>query len=124
MFLTSSDGTADDFQTLAAAPTDHFHVLGLTPESCAPGVFGRCLAGIDLREDQEFAFPFLFAASVIMLPALRARDHTVRFSVYGLAPELKYWLGAPGVGTLFITCAPLACARIRAVVSVMPLPET
>ena len=35
-----------------------------------------------------------------------------------------YWLGAPGVGTLLATCAPLACARVNAAVRVMPVPET
>ena len=37
---------------------------------------------------------------------------------------LEYWLGAPGVGTLPATCAPLSCARVNAVVRVMPVPET
>ena len=37
---------------------------------------------------------------------------------------LEYLLGAPGVGTLLATCAPLACARVNAAVRVMPEPET
>src|ERR1035441_509183 len=38
--------------------------------------------------------------------------------------DRKYLLGAPGVGTLLATCAPLACAWVNAVVRVMPEPET
>src|ERR1039457_2645464 len=37
---------------------------------------------------------------------------------------LSYLLGAPGVGTLSATCAPLACAWVNAAVRVMPEPET
>src|ERR1039457_2064508 len=35
-----------------------------------------------------------------------------------------YWFGAPGVGTLPETCAPLACALVNAAMRLMPLPET
>ena len=38
--------------------------------------------------------------------------------------SLWYWLGSPGVGRLSVTCTPFACARVNAVVSEMPLPET
>ena len=33
------------------------------------------------------------------------------------------WFGAPGVGAPLATCVPLAWARCKAVVTVMPLPE-
>jgi len=52
---------------------------------------------------------------------------TLRLSIYFVLIHFcfrVYWLGAPGVGTLRATCAPLSCALINAVVKVMPLPET
>src|SRR5512139_1147330 len=45
-------------------------------------------------------------------------------SIYRLPPGLSYLLGAPGVGRLTATCAPLACALVNAAVRVMPVPET
>ena len=50
--------------------------------------------------------------------------------IFNLAPAssycgfLEYLFGAPGVGRLSVTCAPMACALVNAVVSVMPVPET
>jgi hypothetical protein len=49
-------------------------------------------------------------------------EHDTRPSrVYIRDRGLEYLLGAPGVGTLLATCAPLACARVNAAVRVMPL---
>jgi hypothetical protein len=41
-----------------------------------------------------------------------------------LVVAAEYRFGAPGVGTLFLTCAPLGCARAKAVTRLMPLRET
>lgn len=44
-------------------------------------------------------------------------------TAYRLLLNLEYLLGAPGVGRSLTTCAPLACALVNALVSVMPVPE-
>src|ERR1700733_8391760 len=64
-------------------------------------------------------------------PRMMKSKHSRRFAagssrvvlLYWRPLDLKYLLGAPGVGTLSVTCAPLTCGLVNAVVRVMPVPE-
>jgi hypothetical protein len=62
-------------------------------------------------------------ANTAPAPLLATTSTRSSVVIYRLPVALEYLFGAPGVGRSLATCAPLACDRVSAPVSVMPLPE-
>ena len=68
------------------------------------------------------ATPPLLRRGFFAHPAIHSKS--ARFIVRLSSVARAVWFAAPGVGMLFVTCAPAACVFVNAALSVIPLPET